>query len=66
MLFTDGFTLITRSKTGAASKSCSNRLYTKYGGIEAICMIYPEVFTAFRARSGYERPATLEVILVDN
>ena len=66
MLFTVGFTLITRSKTSAVSKYCSNLSYKKYGGIGTICMIYDVVFTSFRARSGYEYPATLKVLLVDN
>ena len=66
MLFADGFTLITRSNTSATSKSFSKPSYTKYGGIGAICMISPDVFTAFSARSGYEYRAPLGVMLVDN
>ena len=59
MLFTDEFTLITRSKTSDASKYFSNIPYTKYGGIGATFRISPFVSNAFRAKSRHEYPDPL-------
>ena len=66
MSFPVGLTPIILPKTRAASKSCWKPSYTKYGCIGDSCMMVLLVVTALWARSGYEYPAPICVMAVDN